>query len=195
MCEPGLLLQEREALADMLLEAAVEDEQLVDRLMLKAAAARGVNLDTYRKIIDQAIGSDGFIDYYAMPDYYRGMDGAIDAIDELLAQGHAAAVIELSEYALQRTACAIETVEDSNGYMSLLLERLQALHLSACRQGQNLTRRRWRNGCSRWELSGDWDVFQGAIKSYAPGVGDAGPRALPRTGRGRVGQGSVAQTG
>ncbi|MBA1331189.1 hypothetical protein QQ73_08500, partial [Candidatus Endoriftia persephone str. Guaymas] len=168
-----LLLQEREALADMLLGAAVEDEQLVDRLMLKAAAARGVNLDTYRKIIDQAIGSDGFIDYYAMPDYYRGMDGAIDAIDELLAQGHAAAVIELSEYALQRTACAIKTVEDSNGYMSLLLERLQALHLSACRKAkpdqEALAERLF-----RWELSGDWDVFQGAIKSYAQVLGMRG---------------------
>ncbi|KRT54849.1 DUF6880 family protein [endosymbiont of Ridgeia piscesae] len=168
-----LLLQEREALADMLLEAAVEDEQLVDRLMLKAAAARGVNLDAYRKIIDQAIGSDGFIDYYAMPDYYRGMDGAIDAIDELLAQGHAAAVIELSEYALQRTTRAIETVEDSDGYMSLLLERLQALHLSACRKAkpdQEVLAER----LFRWELSGDWDVFHGAIKSYTQVLGMRG---------------------
>ncbi len=41
-----LLLQEKEFLADMLVEAADYDEQLSGSLMLKAAAARGVNLVT-----------------------------------------------------------------------------------------------------------------------------------------------------
>lgn len=58
------LLQKKTDLADMLLDAAGEDEQLHSRLMLKAAAARSVNLATYRKVIDRAVGRGGFIDYY-----------------------------------------------------------------------------------------------------------------------------------
>lgn len=64
-----LMLQKKAALVDMLLHAAAEDEQPHRRLMLKAAAAKGVNLTTFRKVIDQAIGGGGFIDYYQMYDY------------------------------------------------------------------------------------------------------------------------------
>jgi uncharacterized Zn finger protein len=56
-----LLLQEKEFLVDMLVEAADYDDQLSGGLMLKAAAAKGVNLVTYRKVLDQAIDIDGFI--------------------------------------------------------------------------------------------------------------------------------------
>ena len=41
-----LMSQDKGELADMLLEAAAEDEKLENRLMLRAAAANGVNLAT-----------------------------------------------------------------------------------------------------------------------------------------------------
>ncbi|MEN8207257.1 MAG: DUF6880 family protein [Pseudomonadota bacterium] len=168
-----LLLQEKECLVDMLAEAATDDDQLSGRLMLKAAAARGVNLVTYKKVIDQAIGGGGFIDYYQMYDYWRGVDTAIDAVAELLAQKHADAVIELSEYALSRVEHAIEYVDDSDGYMSQLLGRLQEMHLAACRKArpdpEALAERLF-----KWELNGEWDTFYDAIKSYSRVLGKRG---------------------
>lgn len=170
-----LLLQKKESLVDMLIAAATDDDQLSGRLMLKAAAASGVSLATYKKVIDQAIGGGGFIDYHQMYDYWRGVDTAIDAIAELLAQKHADAVIELSEHALSRVEHAIGSVDDSDGYMSLLLSRLQEMHLAACRMArpdpEALAERLF-----EWELHGEWDTFFDSVNSYAPVLGKCGTR-------------------
>lgn len=168
-----LLAQKKADLADMLLDAAGEDEQLHSRLMLKAAAAKGVNLATYRKVIDQAIAAGDFIDYYQMYDYWRGVDTAIDAVAELLSQGHAEAVVELSEYALTRVEKAIEQVDDSDGYMSMLLDRLQELHLAACRKAKP-DPERLAERLFNWELNGEWDTFHNAVMTYSRILGKRG---------------------
>ena len=64
-----LSLQDKGSLVHMLVEAADYDDQLNRNLMLKAAAARGVNLVTYREVLDQAMGIDGFIDYRDIYEY------------------------------------------------------------------------------------------------------------------------------
>jgi len=168
-----LLRQKKEDLADMLIEVAVENEQLGNRLMFKAAAARGVNPVTYRKVIDQAISGGGFIDYHHMYDYYRGVDQAVDAIEELLEQDQAAAVVDLSEYALQRIESAIEHVDDSDGYMSMLLYRLQEIHLAACRKARP-DREALVERLFKWELTGEWDTFSNVVSAYAPVFGKKG---------------------
>ncbi|MEN8261717.1 MAG: SWIM zinc finger family protein, partial [Pseudomonadota bacterium] len=82
-----LMSQDKGVLAGMLLEAAAEDELLQNRLMLRAAAANGVNLAAYKKVINQAIGRGRFIDYREMPEYWRRIDAAIDGIEDILDQG------------------------------------------------------------------------------------------------------------
>ncbi|MCU7892859.1 MAG: SWIM zinc finger family protein [Candidatus Thiodiazotropha sp. (ex Ustalcina ferruginea)] len=169
-----LLLHDKDKLADMLIEAASEDDQLEDRLMLKAAATKGVNLATYRKIIDQAINSgDGYIDYYGMHDYWRGVADAVEAIRELLKQGYAAAMIELCEYALKRAERAIEYIDDHDGDMYGVMEDLQELHLAACRKAkpdpEALTERLF-----FWELQSDWDIISHAIERYSRVLGKSG---------------------
>ena len=114
-----LLLQEKESLVDMLVETAEYDSQLSGSLMMKAAAARGVNLATYRVVLEQAIDIDGFIDYQDMYEYWRGADLAISGIEGLLDTGHAAALVELSEYALRCLEGAMNNAMD-NGEMKLL---------------------------------------------------------------------------
>jgi uncharacterized Zn finger protein len=168
-----LLLQTKESLADMLTEASAENESLGNRLTLRAAAVQGVNLATYRNVIAQAIGPDEFIDYRGMYSYWRRADEAIDAIADLLDQGHPAAVIELSEYALRKVERGIESVDDSDGYMSMLLDRLQELHLKACR-GARPDAKALAERLFRWELNGEWDVFYGAAETYAKVLGKRG---------------------
>ena len=168
-----LMSRDKGVLADMLLDAAAEDPQLQNRLMLGAAATNGVNLATYKKVINQAVGRGRFIDYQEMPAYWRHIDTAIDGIEELLDRGHAEAVIELGEYALARVERAIKHVDDSDGYMSQLLWRLQQIHLAACIAAkpdpEALAGRLF-----RWELEGDWDTFSGAAQTYADVLGDVG---------------------
>ncbi len=65
----------------MLLDAATEDPQLENSLALRAAATNSVNLATYKKVINQAVGRGRFIDYRELPTYWRYIDTAIDGTD------------------------------------------------------------------------------------------------------------------
>jgi uncharacterized Zn finger protein len=167
-----LMNQDKNALADLLLDRAAEDEDLQNRLQLKAAAA-DFNLATYKKILRQAVGGSRFIDYQEMPDYWRGIDTVINSIEELLEQGHAAPLIELSEFALQQIESALERVDDSDGYMGQLLDRLQDIHLIACTVAQP-DPQALAEKLFGWECNGDWDTFRGAALTYAGVLGDKG---------------------
>ncbi|GMR07712.1 MAG: SWIM zinc finger family protein [Gammaproteobacteria bacterium] len=169
-----LLLQKKEFLVDMLVEVADYDSQLSSGLMLKAAAAKGVNLVTYRKVLDQSIGIDGFIDYHDMYEYWRGADLAIDGIEELLKTGNAAEVVELSEYALRCLEGAMNNAMD-DGEMGMLQHRLEDMHLSACRKAkpdpEALAERLF-----DWELTGEWGTFGDARNTHGRVMGKNGMR-------------------
>jgi len=168
-----LMQQTKEKLAGMLLEAAEKDEHIHNRLMLSASIQANLNLAVYKKVISQAIGRSKFIDYYHMPDYFHRVNNAIDHLDDLLGQGHDISVITLCEWTLTRVERAIERVDDSDGFMSVLLNRLQEIHLSACESAMPdpvmLAKRLF-----NWELNGDWGTFDRAVATYADVLGDAG---------------------
>ena len=169
-----LLLQEKESLVDMLVEAAEYDSQLSGSLMMKAAAARGVNMVTCREVLEQAIGIDGFIDYQDMYEYWRGADLAINGIEELLKTGNAAAVVELSEYALRCLEGAMNNAMD-DGEMGMLQQRLEEMHLTACRKAkpdpEALAERLF-----DWELAGEWGTFWDAGNTHGRVLGKTGMR-------------------
>ncbi len=169
-----LSLQDKGSLVDMLVEAADYDEQLNRNLMLKAAAAKGVHLVTYREVLDRAMVIDGFIDYRDMYEYWRGVDFAIDGIDKLLKAGHAAAVVELSEYALRCLEDAMNSAMD-DGEMGMLQHRLEEMHLKACRKAKPdpkaLAERLF-----NWQLTGEWNTFRDAGNSYRRVLGKNGMR-------------------
>jgi uncharacterized Zn finger protein len=169
-----LSLQDKKSLVGMLMEAADYDDQLNRNLMLKAATAGDVNLVTYREVLDQAMGIDGFIDYRDIYEYWRGVDSAIDGIDELLEAGHAAVVVELSEYALRRLEDAMNSAMD-DGEMGMLQHRLEEMHLKACRKAKPdhtaLAERLF-----NWQLTGEWDTFRDAGNTYRRVLGKHGMR-------------------
>ena len=82
-------------------------------------------------------------------------------------------VVDLTEHALSVVERALQSVDDSDGYMGGILERLQQLHLAACRKAKpdprQLARRLW-----EWELRGEWDIFSGAVETYAGVLGRGG---------------------
>jgi hypothetical protein len=167
--------QEKTALVDLLMEQARADGRLRQRLVLEVArrGGKGIDLRTYRRAIDAAVDVGGFVDYEAAFDYAEGIEDAVKGIEALLKDGHAAEVIELAEYALERAEGAIEHMDDSDGYMGGILEKLQSLHLAACKQAKPdpvaLTKRLF-----AWELRTPWDTFFGAARTYAGVLGKAG---------------------
>jgi hypothetical protein len=113
------------------------------------------------------------VDYHAAHDYAAGIDDVIDSIEELLTDGYVAEVITLAEHALQAVEAAMESIDDSDGYMSGISERLQTIHLKACTKGkpdpEALARRLF-----AWELRTEWDTFYGAAATYAGVLGTRG---------------------
>jgi hypothetical protein len=92
--------QDREVLVRIVMQQAMEDERLRERLLLRASRAEGLDLAAFRRAVDDAVDFD---DYLGSPwDYARGIQNVVGAIAELLEEGFAPEVVELSEYALAR---------------------------------------------------------------------------------------------
>jgi uncharacterized Zn finger protein len=167
--------QSKDALVDMLMEHAVDDDRLRQRLLMKAArgAPGRVGLATYRQAIDEAVDVGGFVDYRGASSYAGGIEEAIDSIEDLMKDGHEAEAIELTEYALESVEDAMGSVDDSDGEMGGILTRLQELHHTACKKAQpnveELAERLF-----EWETSTDYDIFYGAAATYADVLGEQG---------------------
>lgn len=168
-----LLSRDKAVLVDWLLDVARYDEHLENRLTLKATLARGFDKATYKKAVSRGLGVRGYIDYHRMPEYFKRADAAIDSVEDLFEHGHAEAVIELSEYALKRVESAIERVDDSDGFMSELIRRLEGLHLRACREARPDPKALAKRLFGR-ALNAHWGVFQDAIERYAEVLGEPG---------------------
>ncbi len=130
--------QSKDALVDILMEHAVDDDRLRQRLLTKAArgAPGRVGLATYRQAIDEAVDVGGFVDYRGASSYASGIEEAIDSIEDLMKDGHEAEAIELIEYALESVEETMGSVDDSDGEMGGILQRLQELHHSACKKAK-----------------------------------------------------------
>ncbi len=167
--------QEKSSLVDLLVAQASDNDRLRQRLAMKAAkkAPKGLDLAPYREAIDDAVDTDELVDYRGVYDYAQGIEEAIESIEELLKEGHAAEVIDLAEHALAAIERAMGSVDDSDGAMGSLCERVQELHHKACKRAkpdpEALARRLF-----SWELRTQWDTFSGAAATYAGVLGAKG---------------------
>ena len=174
---PWLLEQPPAVLAGYLLETAERDDRLREKLLRAAAraTAKGIDLSAYRKSLDRATRTGGFVDYYGAGGYAEGVREAIEPLRELLADTpeQAAAVIDLVEFALKRVENALENADDSNGEIGSLLGELQELHLAACRVAQPDPEKLAAH-LFEWEMDDHWDVFYHAAETYAEVLGARG---------------------
>jgi uncharacterized Zn finger protein len=160
---------EKNALVEMIMQQAQEDDHLREKLFMQTAKTvpGGPNLGALKKIIRNAIQPGDFIDYHSMRSYARNVDNVLDTIEDLLTDGRAMEVIELAEFAIEEAEVAIQSVDGSNGEMGDMLHRLQEIHLAACRKAkpdpEKLAARLFDK-----EMNGEWEVFYGAAKTYAP---------------------------
>jgi uncharacterized Zn finger protein len=165
----------KDALVEMILRQAQEDDHLHEKLFMQTAKKMpgGHNLNALKKIIRNAIDPGDFVDYHSMRRYARNVDNVLDTVEGLLKDGHATEVIELAEYAIEEVEIAIQSVDGSNGEMGDMLHRLQEMHLAACRKAkpdpEELAERLFEK-----ELNSEWEVFYGAAKTYAPILGKKG---------------------
>lgn len=168
---------EHEQLVDLVLDLASNDELLAGRLQLAATRAQATGtppLRPFRDAIDGVFVTHDYVDYRSAYDFASNIDAVLDSLDELLADGHAEAVIELAEHALVRVEDAVGYVDDSDGWLGGIAERLVDLHLAACSEAQpdpnELAERLFQA-----ELTAEtFDVFHAAASTYADVLGVTG---------------------
>jgi uncharacterized Zn finger protein len=136
-------------------------------------APKGLDLATYRAAIDGAVDAEEFVDYRSAYDYAQGIDDVVDSIEELLKEGYALEVIDLTEHALAAVENAMGSVDDSDGHMGGILAHLQEIHRTACKKAKpdpgTLAKRLF-----EWELRTEWETFFDAAAKYARVLGKEG---------------------
>jgi uncharacterized Zn finger protein len=173
--EKILKAEDKDTLVQMVLGWAKDDGRLKERLILHAARRSGpdTGVAAARRAFEKAVRVSDFVHYREATGWARGVDDAIDSVEQLLNDGQAAAVIELCESALHSLLSAIQAVDDSDGHFGMLRDRLQDIHYQACQEARpdpvELARRLF-----QWELHSDFDVFYGAVAQYAEILGAKG---------------------
>lgn len=171
----------KEELVALLLDRAEEDERLHRRLMIRAAQATPAKADlsVWKEALDDALETRAFVRYRDAYDYASGVGEVIESLEELLEGGQASAVIELAEHGLEAVEQSLGYVDDSDGWMGEHLQRLQELHLDACRQARpdpvDLAKRLF-----EWEMVTGYDTFYRAAALYEEVLGDTGLAAYRR---------------
>ena len=173
-----------ERLAAIVLEAAESDWRLRERLLAEARAARGAKIDLagWRRRIDRAFADrdymfHGFVTYQTAAGWAASVGEMIDAVEDLCDSGHHDAAARLAEHAHRRADESIDYVDDSDGWITVISERLSDLHLRACEEGSpevsDLAAR-----LVEMELASELDGFSRSAATYAEILGEAGLAAF-----------------
>jgi len=165
-----------ETLADLLVEQALDDEYLHARLL---ALTSGASLDAatrFRQLehaFDVAVDPGGFVAWNEAYGFAQALEEVITTVEQQLGSDHAAEIIAFCEHALRRIEAACEYVDDSSGELGQIRERLEELHLAACRESHPEPRE-LAERLFHWELEGEWDTFFGAVERYGDVLDEAG---------------------
>lgn len=125
---------DKDALVELLLERALTDEPLLERLRLEAVRQRGAGsrAAALREALDRAVTVRGFVPYAEAASFAAGIEAVAEEMEALLRDGYGKEVVALSEHALAAVERAMESVDDSDGALGGVLHKLQALHVAAC---------------------------------------------------------------
>jgi hypothetical protein len=170
-----LKAEDKDHLVEMIMEHAADDRGLAERLVMKAARRRpgGTDVATFRRVLTDAFSTGGFVDWRGAWAYARRIHEAINGVEEFLNEGHAAEVLDLIEHALRQCERALGQVDDSDGAVGEVRDRLLDLHLKACGKAgpepEALARRLF-----DWEMTSQWDIFHAAARTYALVLGPKG---------------------
>ena len=165
-----------DALVEMIVDFAERDAVLFRKLELAAAATQADRRTLERRLfkaIDDAIRIRDYVDYRAAPSWASGVDAVLDALAELASGAQADLALELAERAVERIEQAVESIDDSEGHCSALLERASGIHLAAARTAKPEPVTLARTLFAR-EMADDYGAFEGAATAYADVLGAAG---------------------
>ena len=163
-------------LAEIVLEQAESDWRLRERLLteIRARTGKDPDLGVWRRRIDRAFSPyRDFVSYREAGGWAAGIEEVIDGLDDMCDAGYPDAVAALTEHAYGCADTAVEYVDDSEGWLSVISERLSDLHYRACAEGRP-DPAEFASRLVELELGSNLDGFYRAAVSYAEILGEAG---------------------
>jgi uncharacterized Zn finger protein len=171
-----LRAQPVEALVETIMGIAELDEALLRSLDLASSAATGdraVLLARFRKAIDEATATPGYVDYREAEGWADGAEAVLEQISALVEHGQPDAALELLPRFFDNLEEAVESIDDSDGELTGLAERALEIHRAACRAAPPDPATLAAELFER-EADNDFDWFYGASETYAEILGEAG---------------------
>ncbi|MCG0284616.1 SWIM zinc finger domain-containing protein [Streptomyces sp. PSAA01] len=127
----------KDSLLALVREQIAEDRQLRRRLELRAASARGDLAAVRARIRDlldiSPFAQYGYVEYADARAYADQAGQVVSAIGALTGSGRADDAITLAREAMKLLADAVESVDDSDGWLGQVGADLADAHLEACR--------------------------------------------------------------
>lgn len=167
---------DRERLAGIVMGQIAADIRLRDRLIAQAAAESGrrPSIEDWKRRIDRAFAPYGdFVSYRDAPEWAERVHEVVAGLGALADAGFSEVVVDLTEYALNEAEAAIGYVDDSDGWITDISNRLADLHRGATASAHpdpvDLARR-----LVDYELTMTLDVFRRAASTYAGVLGADG---------------------
>jgi tetratricopeptide (TPR) repeat protein len=159
-------------LTEQLLRAADRDPALAASLQLAASDRRGV--DAIRRELDRAIWIDEEVDEEDAATYVAGVEGALELVERLVADGYADEAVGLAEHAIDLLAEVLDRVYDEGESLGCL-HYAREIHLRACAAGSPdlLALAEWLFRRAVGDVDG-WGTFDTAPTDYADVLGRAG---------------------
>ena len=122
----------------------------------------------WRKRVTSTFAAGGrFVAYRRAPEWAAGVHDPLDEVEELLAAGHAEAVVKLAEDAHRRAETALNRIDDSAGWLTDISHRLariyQAAVARACPDPRSLADRLFKLEVDSHTV----DTFHRAAATYA----------------------------
>jgi uncharacterized Zn finger protein len=129
-----LEIQTSEALIDLVMDAAEDDDRLYRMLLLRAESVAGgaQSVKAYRAAIDRATHVHGFVEWGGAGAFADEIDRVVDGMAALLNPEDTHMLVDLAEYAIGCVAESLADFDDSDGEVGGVLNRLVDLHLEAC---------------------------------------------------------------
>ena len=126
-------------LVEIVVSHAESDPRLRATLVAESrtAGAEPPDLGEWREQIEEVFQSLGdFTPYHVVSEWYCVVDAVIDGLEHLCDAGHADAAAALAEHALRLAEAAGAYVDDSDGWMTGISERLIDVHVRTCVEGR-----------------------------------------------------------
>ena len=165
-----------DALVSMIVDMAERDMTLFRRLDIAAAAAcesDAVIESRFRKALDGATRTAGFVDYREAFAWAAEAEAVLDSLADQAQAGRAEVTLRLAEHAIARIEQSVEEIDDSDGHCGALLERARDIHLAAARAARPDPVSLARDLFDR-EMEDGYDTFYGAVSLYADVLGEEG---------------------